>query len=238
LSQEPGVPGRVLRALAVGDCCLFLLRAPAQVFAFPLVESSQFGQNPALITNRAQPSLDVQRCEALVQPGDLLLACSDALARWMLQAVETGEVDKVFGWLAGLLAGNRTSFWAPATPGPDWRGWKHWLKSVRTWLRPGASELAQQNVAAESAGEFDAFVARERGAESQPRLRNDDTTLIVCLPLESTPNGPPATVPEKIAELRQQFATETAMVRPLHEAGIPENGRQWLLPWNLHESLS
>jgi hypothetical protein len=239
LCQEPGLPGRVLRALAVGDCCLFLLRPRAQVFAFPLVESIQFGQNPALITNRAQPALDVQRCEALVQPGDLLVACSDALARWLLQAIEMSEIDKVFDLLAGLLAGNRTSLWTSPSHEADWRGWKHWLKSVRTWLRTGTDEPASPPTQfAAPAGEFDASIARERGAESLPRLRNDDTTLIVCLPLESPPNTRPATVPEKIEELRQQFATAPVTVRPLQEAGVPESSRRWLLPWNLHESIS
>jgi hypothetical protein len=239
LCQEPGLPGRVLRALAVGDCCLFLLRPRARVFAFPLVESQQFGQNPALITNRAQPALDVQRCEAMVQPGDLLVACSDALARWLLQAIEIGEIDKVFDLLADLLAGNRTSLWAPPSHEPDWRGWKHWLKSVRTWLRPGFEEPAlQPSLFAAPAGEFDATIARERRAGSRPRLRNDDTTLIVCLPLESPPNSRPATVPEKIEELRQQFAAAPATVRPLQEAGIPESNRRWMLPWNLHETIS
>jgi hypothetical protein len=173
-----------------------------------------------------------------VQPGDLLLACSDALARWVLQAIEMDEIDKVFGMLAGLLAGNRTSLLAPGCLEPDWRGWKNWLKSVRTWLRPGLGETDQPTSASVPACEFDISMARERRAESQPRLRNDDTTLMVCLPLESLPNSRPATVPEKIAELRQQFATAKATVKPLQEAGIPESSRRWLLPWNLHEALS
>jgi hypothetical protein len=237
LNQEPGLPGRVLRALAVGDCCLFLLRPRAQVFAFPLLESGQFGQNPALITNRKQPALDVQRSEALLMPGDLLLACSDALARWVLQAVELEEIDKVFGMLASLLAGNRTSLLAPQSLDPDWR-WKNWLKSLRNWLRPGMDEIAQPTGASQPAGEFDTLMDHERRADSEPRLRNDDTTLMVCMPLESPPNSRPATVPEKIAELRQQFATATPTVRPMHEAGIPESSRRWLLPWNMHESLA
>ncbi len=128
---------------------------------------------------------------------------------------------------------------APPAQEPEWRSWKHWLKSVRTWLRPGADEPASPpTLFAAPPGEFDASIARERGAESQPRLRNDDTTLIVCLPLESPPNTRPATVPEKIEELRQQFATGPVTVRPLQEAGIPESSRRWMLPWDLHESIA
>src|SRR5262249_52326452 len=135
LSQEPGLPGRVLRSLAVGDCCLFLLKPRAQVFAFPLVDSNQFGQNPALITNRAQCNLDVQRCEALVQPGELLVACSDALARWLLQVIERGEIDKFFALITSLLAGTAPTSAPPRAAEHDWRGWKHWLKSMRSWIQ-------------------------------------------------------------------------------------------------------
>jgi hypothetical protein len=238
LSQEPGIPGRVLRALAVGDCCLFLFKPRAQVFAFPLVKSGQFGQNPALITNRTQRLLDVQRCEALVQPGELLVACSDALARWLLQLIETGAIDKLFEMMTVLLAGHRSN---PPTTLPhelEWRGWKHWLKSMRSWLRPGSDDFNAPAITNSQGDEFDAQVDRERRAESQPRLRNDDTTLMICLPLETQFEGQSSTVLEKIAWLRQEFATAAAVVRPLQDAGVPERSRRWLMPWNLPETVA
>ncbi len=238
LSQEPGLPGRMLRALAVGDCCLFLLRPRAQVFAFPLTESEQFGQNPALITSRPQKLQSAQRCEALVQPGDLLLACSDALARWVLQVAETHEFDKVFEMLTAILAGEQVELWNGVGAAPEWRGWKHWLKSMRTWLRPGAGELADSLDPNTIVDEFQDFVGRARGAENQPRMRNDDTTLITCLPLDPMPGNNSLSALDTVAELRQQFATATVTVRPLQDAGIPESSRRWLLPWNLHEAVS
>jgi hypothetical protein len=237
LSQEPGLPGRMLRALAVGDCCLFLLRPRAQIFAFPLVDSEQFGQHPALITSRVQKLQGAQRCEALVQPGDLLLACSDALARWTLQVAETREFDKVFEMLTGILAGEPTDLWN-AGGALEWRGWKHWFKSMQTWLRPGTGEFEAAHDPDTTVDEFQEFVGQARGAENQPRLRNDDTTLIACLPVDSMPDCRPASALDAVAELRQQFATASVCVRPLQDAGIPESSRRWLLPWNLQEAVS
>jgi hypothetical protein len=231
LSQEPGLPGRVLRALAVGDCCLFLLKPKAQVFAFPLVNSSEFGQSPALITNRTQTNLEAQRCEALVQPGELLIACSDALARWLLQIVELGEIERFFELLTALLLDTPTN--ELGSPGQirEWHGWKHWLKSMRSWLRTDTGARKSPVDTNLKRAEFDTQIKRERSCERQPRLRNDDTTLIVCLPLE--PDTGPVNVLEQIGFLRQQFAAASAQVRPLHEAGVPESGRRWLMPWNL-----
>jgi hypothetical protein len=238
LSQEPGLPGRMLRALAVGDCCLFLLRPRAQVFAFPLTTSQEFGQNPALITSRLQRGLVVQHCEALVQPGDLLLACSDALARWILQTAEANEFDRVFDLLAEVLASDSASLWnEPDSPG-DWRGWKQWLRSMRTWLRPAGPDGEAAAEAPPALDEFQAILDRLRGVESELRLRNDDTTLIVCLPLDPLPGMQPDSALEAIDALRQQFATATVAVRPLQDAGIPESSRRWLLPWNVQEAVT
>jgi hypothetical protein len=69
------------------------------------------------------------------------------------------------------------------------------------------------------------------------RLRNDDTTLIVCLPVDQMPDSQPASPLDAVAELRQ-FATANVTVRPLQNAGFPESSRRWLLPWNLHEAVS
>jgi hypothetical protein len=238
LSQEPGLPGRMLRALAVGDCCLFLLRPRAQIFAFPLIESEQFGQNPALIISRPQRLLSVQRCEALVQPGDLLLACSDALARWILQIAEVNEFDRVFDVLTDLLAIEQANLWNGSSSGPEWRGWKHWLKSMRSWIRSDVDEFDMPVESLTSADEFQEFVDRMRGSENLPRMRNDDTTLILCLPLEPLAGNKSQSTLDTIAELRDQFASATVSVRPLQDAGIPESSRRWLLPWNLDEAVT
>ncbi|HET8538489.1 MAG TPA: hypothetical protein VFL83_01325 [Anaeromyxobacter sp.] len=87
------------RAVAVGDCNLFLLRGlgPALRLArsFPLERSEEFGSSPFLLGSVARPDDDpsphVRVTEGIV-PGDgLLLLASDALSAWLLRREEEGR---------------------------------------------------------------------------------------------------------------------------------------------------
>jgi hypothetical protein len=79
-------------ALAVGDCCLFHLRAAELLYSFPLRAASDAGSRPVLIASR--PARDVRRALRITagdwQPGDVFLLASDALAVWFLRAWEQG----------------------------------------------------------------------------------------------------------------------------------------------------
>jgi hypothetical protein len=82
------------RALAVGDTCLFQVRAGKLEHAFPLTQSAQFSNNPWLIGSRAAPD-GIPKRHAVQEggdwaPGDRLFLMTDALARWFLTAVEAG----------------------------------------------------------------------------------------------------------------------------------------------------
>jgi hypothetical protein len=85
----PGEPGR-WRALAVGDSCLVRLREGRSPHAFPLMRSSEFGNQPHLLGSRAgpapEPILDRGSCRA----GDRLFLMTDALAQWFLLRCEEG----------------------------------------------------------------------------------------------------------------------------------------------------
>ncbi len=82
------------RAIAVGDCCMFVVRGNDLGVAFPLEESSQFNSTPALIcSNRANNGAAwscVSHLEGECMPGDVILLASDALASWALREHEAG----------------------------------------------------------------------------------------------------------------------------------------------------
>jgi hypothetical protein len=147
LTPCPDVPAFTLRAFAVGDPLLLLLRQDGETLSFPIQRADDFGLNPALISTRPQPRLQYQRTEATLSPGDLLLLSTDALGRWLLQCLEQGEPEQLRSLLEALLVPSRSN---PSSP---------------------------------SATDFAQLVTTLRAPGSQPRLRNDDTTLILCRPV-------------------------------------------------------
>ncbi len=80
-------------AVALGDCCVFQLRAGELQYAFPLRRSQDFGSRPALVpTNPAREDRRALRVTTGEwRRGDMFLLMSDALAAWFLRGVEQGE---------------------------------------------------------------------------------------------------------------------------------------------------
>lgn len=216
ITREAGIPGRVLRAAAVGDGCLIVLRQGGQAFGFPLTDSQGFGQNPALITNRPQPDLQAARCEVQLEPSDLVLACSDALARWVMQCFEAGDLDRFFALILGLLEEKSPEERSYSIPASSESG-----VSCLDWLRSVCSSLPIRG--------FHRFASCERRMESQPRLRDDDTTLALCMGLEA-----PGAVYETVARLRDAFRAGVTL-RPLEEAGKPQRSGSWQSSWRCEE---
>jgi|SRR6185437_9168351 len=85
---EPGT----WRALAVGDSCLFHLRAGQLRLSFPMTRAADFGNQPDLLGSRGRPADTPQQgilCErGKWRPGDRFLLMTDALAEWMLRQTE------------------------------------------------------------------------------------------------------------------------------------------------------
>lgn len=91
-------------AMAVGDSCLFQVRAGRCIHAFPLNDPDAFTSTPELLSSKeldraygARAAVISQgRCEA----GDVFLLATDALAQWALRnALGGGDVWSI---LAGL----------------------------------------------------------------------------------------------------------------------------------------
>lgn len=83
-----------LRALAIGDTCLFHLRGEECLKHFPMEKSGDFGLNPAVIGSvdrQTDHMLEFNLYEAECPPGDWLVLATDALALWAMTRGESGE---------------------------------------------------------------------------------------------------------------------------------------------------
>jgi hypothetical protein len=83
------------RALAVGDTCLFVVRAGRLEKAFPLERAEQFNNSPLLLSSVARSNSnvwdDVRVDEGELRERDQLLLMTDALAQWFLVEAEMGR---------------------------------------------------------------------------------------------------------------------------------------------------
>lgn len=87
------------RAVAVGDCNLFVLRGLGPGLrlerAFPLQRAEEFGSSPFLLGSIARPDDDpsshVRTAEGVVPADGMLLLASDALSAWLLRREEAGR---------------------------------------------------------------------------------------------------------------------------------------------------
>ena len=91
--RQPQDPWR-LRALAVGDSCLFHLRGEELLRAFPIEKAEELEADPVVIGSidlNRDDLLEFKSYEALCRPGDLLVLCTDAVADWALRQCEAGR---------------------------------------------------------------------------------------------------------------------------------------------------
>jgi hypothetical protein len=83
------------RALAVGDSCLFVVRAGKLARAFPLERAEQFNNSPLLLSSIAKSNSkvwdDVRSDEGELCARDQILLMTDALAQWFLVEAEMGR---------------------------------------------------------------------------------------------------------------------------------------------------
>ena len=92
--QPNAVPGSYcLESFAIGDCCLFHMRGGQLVRSFPLQSAAEFDLTPGMIGSVDQKRdhlLEFQSVVDVCVPGDLLVLCTDALAKWALGQSEAG----------------------------------------------------------------------------------------------------------------------------------------------------
>ena len=86
---ENGLGNLGWQAVAIGDCCLFIVRQDDLAVSFPMEESGQFNTTPPLVcsnpANNGGVWPHVRQLHGECLPGDVIFLASDALACWMLQ---------------------------------------------------------------------------------------------------------------------------------------------------------
>jgi hypothetical protein len=102
-TQVPGLDEVSIRTIAVGDSSLILFRQDGSTAAFPLEGSADFGLSPRLVSTKLQPGLRYERWDATMLPGDVLVGCTDAVAKWTLESVEVADRSPLFRLLLDVL---------------------------------------------------------------------------------------------------------------------------------------
>ena len=132
ISQTPEPSGAYTwQAMAVGDCCLFVVRENALALSFPLDDAGQFNNTPSLIcsnpTNNGGLWSRVYQHRGECRPGDVILLASDALACWILQERESG--GRPWETLLSLEL-------------PQWDGWVQAQRSARAMRNDDTTLIA------------------------------------------------------------------------------------------------
>jgi hypothetical protein len=83
-------------ALAIGDTCVFQVRANSLMAKFPIQQASEFGYHPVLISTQPQSNAHLEiemksKTDGRWELSDQFLLMTDALAHWFLRGVEKGE---------------------------------------------------------------------------------------------------------------------------------------------------
>jgi hypothetical protein len=269
-----------VRAVSVGDSCLLLFRKnELKVHSFPLSASADFGVNPSLVSSIRRPLEYRHLPPTLLQPGDFLLVCTDAIAKWVIQCLELGMPGAVFEVLLDLLmpeaAELNSSLMASSNQAmprtgadstapkvdslsksiPD-KPPKFRLSQLTQWRRlwfakkPGLPEAAktttparQESAAgqlalesnevaggsaqpatiesdAEASLKFQRFIERYRRPEGRPRLRDDDATLVLCLPIRGGNKNQPQEAMEVIRSYQTAAAGRELLIQPANAAPL------------------
>lgn len=111
--RKPAViPGLRWQAMAIGDSCLFHVRANQLLKSFPLATAAAFNDRPLLLGSNPARNQSVwgavQLAEGDCQIGDLFLLVTDALGKWFLQSCEAGGRP----WETLLALGTQAEFGA------------------------------------------------------------------------------------------------------------------------------
>lgn len=104
------LPSGAWEAVALGDSCLFQVRGEDLVAAFPVKQSSEFGQRPMLAaSDPAKSGLALGKFRGALgtwRRGDTFYLMTDALSAWFIKQHEQGEkpwvtLDSTEGSLSG-----------------------------------------------------------------------------------------------------------------------------------------
>ena len=93
------------KCIAIGDCCFFHLRESSIIKCFPIINSSEFGNNPYLISSNPSQNFELNKylkeTNGEIMYGDIFFLMSDALAHWFMSRYE--QNDKPWEIILNLL---------------------------------------------------------------------------------------------------------------------------------------
>ena len=105
------------QATAIGDSCLFQVRGGQLLTTFPITNSTDFNNRPALLSSNSgnwKSELATIACaRGSWEPDDVFYMMTDAMACWFLRSIENGaQLEMVFDgdrefdrWIEGLREG-------------------------------------------------------------------------------------------------------------------------------------
>jgi serine/threonine protein phosphatase PrpC len=105
------------RALAVGDCCLFIAHNHAIYLSLPLQDPSEFNNSPVLIPSKSE-KMDsikgrIKTAKGSLMRGDQLILASDAIASWIMRKTlkDRKEYLDMIGTIKDTNGGSIFSNW-------------------------------------------------------------------------------------------------------------------------------
>jgi hypothetical protein len=235
--------GLVLRAIAAGDTCVAILRQTGEVTFFPIEGAEDFHGSPDLVSTLGGQECRFQRLETTVEPGDVFLACTDAMAKWILDCLESCQSELAFRFLKSLCRQQAPELRAisydpgesqPVTAAgskldqllrllPTFRLWWNFLEpfpeAEEEYDLAGESLILPALKDDEAASLFERSVSRYRLPGKHPQMRNDDATLVLGLLLDEAGDDPEREVDQALERMIPAYAERFAPTRRLAVAG-------------------
>ncbi len=101
---------QTVRALAIGDSCMFLLHSQSRRYdSFPLRDPSEFGNLPHQIGSSGGRAGRFEETLLTYSSGDILVLATDAISKWLMESLNS-DFNSTLGVLEGLNSHNFRRF--------------------------------------------------------------------------------------------------------------------------------
>jgi hypothetical protein len=196
------------RSVAVGDCCLFHVRAGELLARFPLSSEADFARDPLTFCSSSrnrQPQPPLQRCEFSCQSGDWVVLSSDALAKWLYRLSDQGQpIDWAALWQQDAYA------------------WTQRVGSLRMLNADDRVRVDDTTLLILRVGQSPASTVVEASESATPTLI-DDQIIVAEL---ADPDEPSTSAPENTSASAPEATSETMPETVAGEAPVEADERE------------
>jgi hypothetical protein len=102
----------IFDSVAIGDCNLFQIRNDEILITFPVTTIEEFGNTPNLIASNQTYQTELEKTVTYqtgsIEPNDLIIVATDALAMWIFKQKDAGE--KPWNHLTNILDKDKEDF--------------------------------------------------------------------------------------------------------------------------------